>query len=89
MASNLVKVGDVKILILEGQSYDFSEDYRGETFTITSTNSFKNDPGIGGLVLDTDEDPVEGATVNIYDNKNKLVTTLVTDEDGWYMWQAL
>jgi hypothetical protein len=54
---------------------------------VTSVNVFKNDPGIGGLVTQaSDQTPVAGAAVQIYDAKNKLLATVTTDQDGWYMW---
>jgi hypothetical protein len=30
---------------------------------------------------------VKNAKVQIYDSSNKLLATVYTDEDGWYMWQ--
>ena len=55
---------------------------------MTSENSFKRDPGIAGLVLHAaTSDPAVGAKVQIYDASNKLVASLTTDQDGWYMWQ--
>ncbi len=53
--------------------------------TITSVNVFKNDPGIGGLVLQGGG-PVQGASVRISDGSGKVLTTVTTDQDGWYMW---
>jgi len=32
-------------------------------------------------------EPVPNVKVKIYDASNKLVTTVYTDQDGWYMWQ--
>src|SRR3990172_5389337 len=56
-----------------------------EPISITSTNVFKKNPGIGGLVS------IGGAaqadkTVQIYLG-TKLYGTTTTDADGWYMWQ--
>ena len=51
-----------------------------------SKNVFKRDPGIGGLVLESDGDPVPNVEVQIYQG-TKLKATVYTDADGWYMWQ--
>jgi hypothetical protein len=55
--------------------------------TISSTNVFKNDPGVAGLVLDDYGNPVVGATVQIsYNNGKTTYSNIVTtDEDGFYM----
>jgi hypothetical protein len=52
--------------------------------TISNLNTFKNDPGIGGLVLDEYGAPVQNEQVDIYLGKS-LYGTAFTDEDGWYM----
>lgn len=52
---------------------------------VKNMNVFKRDPGFGGLVLDSNGDPVEGATVKIFTSAGVLLGTVVTDEDGWYM----
>jgi hypothetical protein len=71
--------------ITDLKQYAFSDDTNG-TVNITSTNTFKRDPGIGGLVLDQYGDPVVGATIVIKQG-TKVMYTGTTDEDGWYMWQ--
>ena len=56
--------------------------------TIQSENVFKRDPGIGGLVLDSEGYPVANAKVQIFQGTSKTATaTVYTDVDGWYMWQ--
>jgi hypothetical protein len=70
--------------ICHNEPYDFTSV---DTQTVYNNNVFKHDPGIGGLVLDGLDEPVPGVTVKIYDSKNKLLATVYTDEDGWYMWQ--
>jgi hypothetical protein len=77
--------------ILDDTTYDFSvADALGCHDSITNVNVFKHDPGIGGLVLDSDGNPMAGVTVQIYSGtkvtSKSLVATLTTDEDGWYMW---
>jgi hypothetical protein len=57
---------------------------------IESSNVFKKNPGIGGLVTQTGTGtPVAGATVQIFQGTNATGTplaTVTTDADGWYMW---
>lgn len=53
-----------------------------------SENVFKRDPGIGGVVLKSaTTEPIPGVTAEIYDSSGKLVASLVTDINGWFMWQ--
>ena len=55
---------------------------------IQNNNAFKKDPGIGVLALNGgDSGPVANIKVLIYDSSNKLLATVSTDQDGWYMWQ--
>jgi len=78
--------GDVTIL--SPQTYTASFNAGGPTIdsdTFNSINLFKKDPGIGGLVLNTNGDPVKKAKVQIYLGTS-LKATVYTDEDGWYLW---
>jgi len=86
--NDAVKFTDqTKTLIKDKLTYAFSDTTNG-TVTITSINAFKRDPGIGGLVLNANGDPVVNAKVAIYLGTAKTPTaTVYTDEDGWYMWQ--
>ena len=69
------------------QSYAFSfTDGISDSATVQSTNVFKRDPGVAGLILNSAGDPVPNVQVQIYLN-GKLLRTVDTDEDGWYMWQ--
>jgi hypothetical protein len=74
--------------ICDGQDYTFSfTDGDNGSATVSQRNVFKKDPGVGGLVVDSDGDPVSGVQVKISVNGKSLVTRgLYTDEDGWYMW---
>ena len=55
--------------------------------TFQSINVFKKNPGIGGsTLLNGTGNPVANVQAKIYDSKNKLLGTVYTDEDGWYMW---
>jgi len=74
--------------VCDNTQYPFSNDVAGSTTSnVQNNNVFKNDPGIGGLILSkSDGSPIVGATVQIYDSNNKLLGTVTTDGDGWYMW---
>jgi len=53
--------------------------------TVENQNTFKKNPGVGGLVLWTDLTAVQGATVTlIKDSTSAVVGTAITDDDGWY-----
>ncbi len=85
--NDAVKSGTSTVLIPDKQSYSFSEA-GGDIASITSINSFKKDPGIGGLVLNANGDPAKNAKVQIFQGTSKTpAATVYTDEDGWYMWQ--
>jgi cysteine-rich repeat protein len=88
--NNAVQAGTSTVLIQDKQSYDFSDDSTPGQLddTVQSENAFKKDPGIGGLVtLSGTNDPVPNVQIKIYDSSNKLLATVYTDQDGWYMWQ--
>jgi hypothetical protein len=53
---------------------------------VENKNVFKHDPGFGGLVTDSQGNPVKGVKVQIYGPDGKLIATVYTDEDGWYMY---
>ena len=75
-----------KILIPNLFGYNFDDDSLTAGDMCQNTNVFKRDPGIGGLVLESDGDPVTNVKVQIYQG-TKLMATVYTDADGWYMWQ--
>ena len=77
--------------------YVFSDDARpGDSDTITNTNTFKKNPGIGGMMLTKSSDsPVKNIPIQIFSgtdtsSKGKILGTMTTDEDGWafyaYKW---
>jgi cysteine-rich repeat protein len=80
-AANLANV-----LIPDETDYEFSDSFGG-TDIAQSNNVFKRDPGFAGLVLDNTLTPVVGVKVEIRDSTGKLLKTVLTDTDGWYMWQ--
>jgi hypothetical protein len=71
------------LVLDDPQSYSFNTP----ATTVTSTNHFKKDPGIAGLVQNTDGTPVPNMQVLILDSNGKTVATLTTDSDGVYAWQ--
>ncbi len=72
--------------ILDGADYEFTVSTSfSDSDSISNVNSFKKDPGIGGLVLDSFGTPIQNAKVLIYQG-SKLLATVYTDGDGWYMW---
>ncbi len=85
--NNAVTPSTSTILIPDKESYTLG-DTTGGSDTCVSENSFKKDPGIGGLVVKNGTtEPVPNLMVQIYDSNKKLLATVYTDQDGWYMWQ--
>ena len=39
------------------------------------------------MVQSSTTNPLPNVKVQIYDSSNKLLATVYTDQDGWYMWQ--
>jgi hypothetical protein len=62
-------------------------DLAGSTDTVQNSNEFKNIKGIGGLVLDQNDDGIVGAQVQVVEtaNPNVVLETMTTDENGWYL----
>ena len=71
-----------------GRGYTFGfTNGTSDSQTVTSMNTFKKNPGIGGVTLKSASgDPVAGAKVQVYDSNKKLLGTVYTDQDGYYMW---
>jgi len=88
-SNNAVNPADyLDIWIANDYPYGFSVTGDvSDTQTIRNMNVFKRDPGFGGLVTNSNSDPVKGVKVQIYDPSGKLLATVYTDEDGWYMYQ--
>jgi hypothetical protein len=85
--NNAIDATTLALRIAENKVYGFS-DSEGGSDTAKSKNEFKHDPGFAGLVLAAGtNDPVPNVAVQIYDSANKLLKTVYTDTDGWYMWQ--
>jgi hypothetical protein len=77
--------------------YEFSDSANsGESGTITNANTFKKNPGIGGMMLTKSSDnPVKNIPVQIFSgtdtsSRGKILATMTTDVDGWafysYKW---
>jgi len=85
-SNNAIDATSLLIRIPDKQSYLFSDSTGNDT--VQSENTFKRDPGIGGLVVQSSTtNPLPNVKVQIYDSSNKLLATVYTDQDGWYMWQ--
>ncbi len=90
--SNVVNAANTtQVIIPNMATYTFGFG-DGELLTdsddVQSENVFKRDPGIGGLVLDSDGYPVPNAKVQIFQGISRsAAAAVVTDQDGWYMWQ--
>jgi hypothetical protein len=73
------------------QWYNFGWDgWDGQSFSssLCSFNRFKSNPGVGGMVLEDDDDPVPGGTVTLSMSEGDgwlFIDTAVPDEDGYYM----
>ncbi len=68
---------------------DFSFSVSGpfsDSDTIYNVNVFKCDPGFAGIVTDAIGNPIKGVKVQIYGPDDKLIATVYTDQDGWYMY---
>jgi hypothetical protein len=83
--------------IKDQTDYLFSDSANsGQSDTITNTNTFKKNPGIGGMMLTKSSDsPVKNIPIQIFSgtdtsSKGKILGTMTTDEDGWafysYKW---
>ena len=51
---------------------------------IENENTFKRNPGFGGVVTDEYDNPIEGYTVEVRNEEGTVIGTAVTDEDGYY-----
>jgi VCBS repeat-containing protein len=79
--------GEITDTIKNLTSYVFSaDDGSVDTGEIQNINSFKKTPGIGGLVTAFNGDPLPGETILIDSDILSEIVELMTDEDGWYMW---
>jgi len=85
-SNNAIDATSLVVRIPDKQSYLFSDSTGNDT--VQSENTFKRDPGIGGLVVQSSTtNPLPNVKVQIYDSSNKVLATVYTDQDGWYMWQ--
>jgi hypothetical protein len=84
-------MGIVDTLIPDGETHLFSVAGTldgmscDDDYTIQSTNIIKKNPGFEGLAWnDMTEDPVEFATVDIYNSEGKKLGSTTTDENGYF-----
>jgi len=79
--------GGTTVLIPNNQPYAFSVS-NGSTgsSSITSCNTFKKLPGIGGLVCNgLTTRMIAGVPAVLKDSLGNVLATSTTDQDGWYM----
>jgi hypothetical protein len=70
-------------IVPDDVSYEI-RDSTGGSSRVRSTNTFKQSPGIAGLVTDAIGTPLGGVKVEIYGPGRALLRTVFTDTDGWY-----
>ncbi|MHA2263630.1 MAG: carboxypeptidase-like regulatory domain-containing protein, partial [Candidatus Thorarchaeota archaeon] len=75
----------LEVLIPNYGQYVFSvSGDMSDTQVVENENTFKRNPGFGGIVTDGFGTPIEGYTVKVYDSDGNLIGSAVTDEDGYY-----
>jgi hypothetical protein len=74
------------VMIPNLASYTFSVTASSQTDSqiVTSENTFKQDPGIAGILTDQFGNPIAGATVAVYDSNGSLLAITFTDRDGYF-----
>jgi uncharacterized repeat protein (TIGR01451 family) len=73
------------VLISNLHNYNFSVNHDMKDWDIVQNqNTFKRNPGFGGIVTDSFGTPIEGYTVKVYDSEGNLIGSKMTDEDGFY-----
>ena len=72
------------VLIPQGATYTFTASAQGQTTsqTVTSTNTFKQDPGVAGIVTDPFGNPRANLLVQLFDSNHNLMGMVFTDQDG-------
>jgi hypothetical protein len=85
--SDAISCTTTNILVPNPMNYTFllSGSLIGSS-TATSCNTFKKNPGVGGLVTSTSSTySVPNANAVLKDAKGTLLASALTDEDGWYI----
>jgi hypothetical protein len=86
---NATVCGTNTIAIPNTMQFTFGATTNGLPFdadAVTSCNSFKKNPGVGGLVQSgSSSDGVLGANAVLKDAKGSVIVSGVTDDDGWYI----
>jgi hypothetical protein len=74
------------VMIPNLASYTFSVTAGSQTDSqiVTSENTFKQDPGIAGILTDQFGNPIAGAAVAVYDSNGSLLSITFTDRDGYF-----
>lgn len=86
-ANNAVDASTGLILVPEKQVYAFTNSAFGGAALVMSENAFKKAHGIAGLVVrNATGDPVAGTTVQIVGGGGRVLSSVGTDDDGWYFY---
>jgi hypothetical protein len=86
-ANNAVDASTGLIKVPDKQVYAFTNSAVGGAAVVMSENVFKKSPGIAGLVVrNANGDPVLGTTVQIFGGGGRMLSSVRTDDDGWYFY---
>ena len=75
--------------IINLDNYNFSVTVYGikmDNQRVQNANVFKRDPGFAGMVTDSQGNPRANVKVQIYGPDGKLLATVYTDADGYYVY---
>jgi hypothetical protein len=82
-----------KVNIINNTAHTFTSSIAGSTDTIYNANSFKSVKGFGGLATIKTKvvngvavyEGLKGAKIELRDSTGKLLETMTTDVNGWYL----
>jgi len=76
--------GQIVIPNLASYTFSVSAGSLTDSRIVTSQNTFKQDPGIAGILTDQFGTPIAGATVSLLDSHGSLISITFTDGDGYF-----
>jgi len=76
--------GQIVIPNLASYTFSVSAGSLTDSQIVTSQNTFKQDPGIAGILTDQFGNPIAGATVSLLDSHGSLISITFTDGDGYF-----